>query len=234
MGENNVSPSRAQSGRHGITINEHLLNAVRVSTVPGSALCPSRALSTVGDSTDTLRGSLWDERKHTALQSRGRGLGNSCLDQSPLKAEVSITCIFPQPSTRNMLWTWFKSMGTWKQAALGEEKVWHPKLEERRWHERLAQPKGAWSGIYKKRVKQQMKRKLENPTHSSWGGETIFEPTGNPKGFWWCKDNPFMYLSSLLDSLRVATASLRTLASWQHPAHDRYSNKCGEKKGKTD
>jgi len=29
-------------------------------------------------------------------------------------------------------------------------------------------------------------------------------------------------------------ASLRILVSWQHLAHERYSNKCGEKEGKTD
>ena len=68
---------------------------------------------------------------------------------------------------------------------------------------------GMISYLQKKSVKEQRNRKLENLTHSSWGAETTFETTRNPKGFWWCKDNLFMYLSSLLDSFRGATASLR-------------------------
>lgn len=43
-----------------------------------------------------------------------------------------------------------------------------------------------------------------------------------------------MYLSSLLDSLRGVMRLLRILVSWQGLAHERYSNKCGEKEGKTD
>ena len=54
-------------------------------------------------------------------------------------------------------------MGTWKQAALGEEKVWHPKLEEWRWHERLARPKGAWSGVYQKKGKATVEQKVGKP-----------------------------------------------------------------------